>query len=718
MPQPTDIVISAVGVCAPLGHTSEALWESVSHGRHGFREVDRYDLSDLKTRVASAFSAEETIHLRQEAGHEDAAIAFAIHAGRRALADADLDEAALAALPVILGTSAGAADTEGYFDAIKHKRPEEAAVLLETGAFASFLPVLCEALGLTGPRSSISTACASGGHAFGLAQVVLESGLAERVLVITSDSVHPWLFAGFSAVGALSAGVCAPFGGPVGMSLGEGAGAVLLETRGSARARHARARATLLGWGGSSDAYHATSPEPRGTGIAQSMRSALAHAGRDAGSIDYYNAHGTGTEANDSAESLALDLAGLGDVPVSSTKSQIGHTQGSAGMLEALTTVAAIAHDALPPSLRATPPRKPGPANVVREPTARPTPVGTAISHSSAFGGTNVTLVLGGPTAEAPVHSRRPVYVRSVGTVTSFGGSVLDALRDGREAGKLPDPELRRALRRVQARGLDPLSRILTAACAEALRAADMRPGRPGSADRLGMLVGTADGPQTSVLAFAESCRPSLASASAAAFARMVMNAPAGAAGIALQAKGPSITLRSGVGSGHQALLLGVHWLATHTEFDGLLAAAADETSYLSADRARTTQGHAPATEAGAAVLLDPNDGAAQLAGWGWTGPSDWRTAVTRATREATPDLALVTTDAAHAAIAASLPVDCPVLVADAQLGLAPSANAVLAVCAAVEAMSRGEARHVLVLSVSRDSGATATLWSSKENPA
>jgi 3-oxoacyl-[acyl-carrier-protein] synthase II len=217
-------------------------------------------------------------------------------------------------------------------------------------------------------------------------------------IAIGTDGLCRLTYAGFDALQALDPEPCRPFDAARrGLSLGEGAGALVLEDAAHARARGARPRALFLGHGTGSDAHHVTAPHPDGAGALAAFRGALEAAGLPSEAIDYVNAHGSGTRQNDAVEVAVLRAvlgSRLGRVPVSSTKSQVGHTLGAAGALEAVVTVLALETGILPPTLglRA---RDPGFGDLDLVPTAgRRLPLVVAASSSYGFGGHNVTLIL------------------------------------------------------------------------------------------------------------------------------------------------------------------------------------------------------------------------------------------------------------------------------------------------------------------------------------
>lgn len=238
-----------------------------------------------------------------------------------------------------------------------------------------------------GPAFTVSTACSSSGKVFGSAQRLLSADLADAVLVGGVDTLCQTTLRGFGALQALSRTPCRPFAARRdGISLGEGAAFALLE-------RHGEGPVRLLGVGESNDAYHMSHPHPEGLGARLAMEGALRQAGLEPAAVDYVNAHGTGTPANDVIEATAISAV-LGDrVMVSSTKGYTGHTLGAAGATEAIIAALSIEHGFVPKSLNAEPLDPAVTASICLEPLFRP--VRTVLTNSFAFGGSNVSLVLG-----------------------------------------------------------------------------------------------------------------------------------------------------------------------------------------------------------------------------------------------------------------------------------------------------------------------------------
>jgi 3-oxoacyl-[acyl-carrier-protein] synthase II len=251
--------------------------------------------------------------------------------------------------------------------------------------------------GLHGTSLVFSTACAAGTHAIGAALDLIRSGQSDLVVTGGFDTFSELTFAGFGVLGLMSRDAVRPFDlNRSGLVLGEGAGILIVEERGRAIQRGASVLGELLGFGMTSDAYHMTAPESDGRGAARAMRLALQDANLAPEQIGYINAHGTATPKNDAAEAAAIQQvfgSALAGIPVSSTKSMIGHTLGAAGALELIATLLALSQGFLPPTANFRDADPDCPLDVVAE-GARPQRVAHALSNSFGFGGNNGCLIV------------------------------------------------------------------------------------------------------------------------------------------------------------------------------------------------------------------------------------------------------------------------------------------------------------------------------------
>ena len=245
-------------------------------------------------------------------------------------------------------------------------------------------------LGLGGGAVSNATACASAGAAIGLGADYIRAGYADVAIAGGSDALCRLTYSGFNVLQAVDPEPCSPFGATrKGITLGEGAGYLVLERWDDAIARGATILAELSGYGASCDAHHPTAPAEDGRGAEAAMRGAMAEA--RVASVDYVNAHGTGTLLNDSAETKAI-IAALGtNVPVSSSKSYFGHTLGASGAVEAVVTVLALQHQIAPPTLRLHQSADDCSLDYIPH-TPRPLAMTNVLSNTFGFGGSNVSL--------------------------------------------------------------------------------------------------------------------------------------------------------------------------------------------------------------------------------------------------------------------------------------------------------------------------------------
>ena len=255
---------------------------------------------------------------------------------------------------------------------------------------------VCDALGFGGPITIISNACASGANAIGYAWEVLRRGQAPRVLVGGHDALCHLIYAGFDSLQALSSSPCLPFDAHhSGLTLGEGAGVLALETLAYAQARGASILGEIIGYAAANDTHHLTQPHPQGDAALACMTGACQTASVTLDQVDYINAHGTGTWHNDVTETAAINRwAGTRSsaLPVSSTKASIGHLLGAAGAVEALVSLMVLREHWLPPETDLVTPDPACRFSLVRQPTTAAARV--VMSNSVGFGGSNASLVL------------------------------------------------------------------------------------------------------------------------------------------------------------------------------------------------------------------------------------------------------------------------------------------------------------------------------------
>ena len=406
------VVITGTGLLTPVGLDVQESWTALLAGRSGAGPITQFDTSDHAVRFACEVKDfDPGLYIdRKEVKRTDRFSQFAIATAVQAMKEAGLDDAFDTLDPerfgVIIGSGIGGI----------HTFEEQHGRLMEKGAgrvSPFFVPMFISdiAAGLVsirynarGPNYCTVSACASGAHAVGNAFRSIKHGEADVMLAGgTEATVSPTTIAGFANMTALSTRndspetASRPFdAGRDGFVLGEGAGMVLMEELEHARARGATIIAEVVGYGQTADAYHITAPAEGGEGAVRAMRAALREAAAEVGEVDYVNAHGTSTPANDKNESAAIRTA-LGerayDIVVGSTKSMTGHTLGAAGGVEAVISALVCREGKIPPTINYETPDPDCDLNYGTEGMIE-RPVRLALSNSFGFGGHNVCLAI------------------------------------------------------------------------------------------------------------------------------------------------------------------------------------------------------------------------------------------------------------------------------------------------------------------------------------
>jgi 3-oxoacyl-[acyl-carrier-protein] synthase II len=403
-------VITGMGVISPVGSTLQEFWNNLVNGQSGINFVTRFDVSEMPTKVAGEVNSFEPTEWldKKESRRMDRFVQFAVAAAKMAIKDAGLDLETMdkERAGVVIGSGVGGVSTfEEQKEVLMAKGPGRVSPffvpMLISNMAAGHLSI---AFGLQGASSTVVTACASATNAIGEALRLIEHGEADIVICGGTEApIVPLAFAGFCAMKAMSTEkenpkeACRPFDARrSGFVMSEGAGILVLESVEHAKARNARIYAELAGYGSTSDAHHITTPVPGGAGAARSMRNAIKDAELSPEDVDYINAHGTGTGANDSTETAAIKLVfgpAASQVPVSSTKSMTGHLLGAAGAIEAIVCALTIQNGVIPPTINYGEPDPECDLDYVPN-QAREKEVKVALSNTFGFGGHNATIVL------------------------------------------------------------------------------------------------------------------------------------------------------------------------------------------------------------------------------------------------------------------------------------------------------------------------------------
>lgn len=404
------VVITGLGVISPVGNTVDAYWENLKAGNSGIGKITSFDTKDFRSTVAGEvkdFDPKEYME-KKKAKRMDRFSHFAIAATAQALEQSgiDLEEADRERIGVIVSSGIGALGTiEKESLKLQAKGPNKIAPMFIPTCITNMAAGnVAIQFGLQGMCSNVVTACASGTNSIGDAMRVIQYGDADVMVAGGAEScIVPLGVAGFTALTALSNNedpvtASRPFDkNRDGFVMGEGAGVLVLEELEHAKARGANILAELFGYGAACDAFHITSPAPGGEGGARAMRLAIKDAGIKPEDVSYINAHGTSTEYNDRLETAAIKKV-FGDhaykIPISSTKSMIGHLLGAAGAVEMVACVKSVEEGYVHPTAGYTTPDEECDLDYIPV-KGRNLDVKYAISNSLGFGGHNATLVVG-----------------------------------------------------------------------------------------------------------------------------------------------------------------------------------------------------------------------------------------------------------------------------------------------------------------------------------
>jgi 3-oxoacyl-[acyl-carrier-protein] synthase II len=420
------VVVTGMGMVTPVGPGLESSWKALLAGRSGVGYISLFDARTFPTRIAAEvrdFDLARYLADGRKWDEHSRNTQFALAAGKMAV-----DHSGLFDYPrldptrvgIYLGSGEGQQDFFRFVDLVHRSTAADGKV--DTARFVkqgvkSLHPIkeseqepgtpgghLASYLGARGPNANCLTACAASSQAIGEATELIRHGDADVIVSGgTHSMIHPFGVTGFNLLTALSTRnedpqhASRPFDRDRdGFILGEGAGMLVLEELEHARARGATIYGELLGYGSTADAFRLTDTHDEGRGAIAAIREALADASIPPEQIDYINAHGTSTQVNDSIETLAIKRA-LGDaayrVPVSSTKSMMGHLIAAAGSVEAIVCLLAMRDGVLPPTINLDNPDTDCDLDYIPH-EAREKPVDVAMSNSFGFGGQNITLIL------------------------------------------------------------------------------------------------------------------------------------------------------------------------------------------------------------------------------------------------------------------------------------------------------------------------------------
>ena len=407
------VVVTGVGTVNPLGESADDFWANALAGKSGVRRITLFDPSDFACQIGAEIPGWDPDNYmpRREWRRLDRSTQFFVVATDQAMADAGLsyeedDPESLRAGVVVGSGIGGIITTQNEIAVLNERGPSRVSPYAITKIISNMSGgVVSIRHHLFGPNTCTVTACAASANAIGDATEIIKRGDADVMVAGgTEAGIVEFALAGFTSSKAVSTrnddpeGASRPFDADRdGFIMGEGAATLILEEREHALARGAHLYAEVLGYGMSADGFHITLPRPGGDGAARAMQGALDNAGLSAADIDYINAHGTSTKANDATETEAIKTV-FGDdahrTPISSTKSMTGHLLGGAGALESLACIFSIRDGVVAPTINYTTPDPDCDLDYVPN-EARELHVDFAMTNSFGFGGHNAALIFG-----------------------------------------------------------------------------------------------------------------------------------------------------------------------------------------------------------------------------------------------------------------------------------------------------------------------------------
>jgi 3-oxoacyl-[acyl-carrier-protein] synthase II len=403
------VVVTGVGLVTPLGVGIENVWQRILRGESGIGPITRFDTTQHETKFAAEvkeYKPEDYIPPK-ELKRIDLFIQYALTAAKIAMEDSGLDMGKEDAerVGVIVGTGLGGLPTlEKYHSILLERGPGRISPFFIPMLIANEAPGhIAIQFGIKGPNLCIVTACATGAHSIGDSLRIIQYGDADVMVAGgTEANLTPLTVGGFNAMKALSTRNDAPTKASRpfdkdrdGFVVAEGSGILVMEELEHAKKRGAKIYAEVVGYGYNGDAYHITAPCPDGDGFIRCMRMAMRDAAVSPEEINYINAHGTSTGLNDQIETIAIKEVfkeNAYTIPVSSTKSMIGHLLGAAGAVEAIFTILSMRDSTCPPTINYETPDPDCDLDYVPN-SARSHTIDIGLSNSFGFGGTNSTLV-------------------------------------------------------------------------------------------------------------------------------------------------------------------------------------------------------------------------------------------------------------------------------------------------------------------------------------
>lgn len=567
-------VITGLGMINAIGNTVEESWNNCINGVSGIKEVRSIDTSECYAHMGAESAEHFDVDAGEDADKMDRVSLLCVKAAREALADSgiEINENNADRVGVIIGSCVGGAVSIQKFFTEREENPEggnpDDIIKMSIGVIANNVAKIAGAKGVV---TNVGNACAASTISIEYACDLIRAGVGDVFIVGGSDSFSALAFGGFTALHALDTDPCSPYNKSKGITLGEGAGILIVESYEHAKARGAKIYCDVLGGGISSDAHHITAPRPDSEGQMNAMKWALANSDMKPSEIDYINGHATGTPLNDSTEMQAMQNI-FGDnenTCVDSTKSMVGHCLGAAGAVEAIYTIKALGSNTVPPTIGYSGEdldnlkEKAGKLDFVPN-VKKEHEIKYAMTNNFAFGGNNASVIFAKePKDIKPLENNR-VFITGFGLVSPVGNSIeayidaadrgIRAEGDSLTANVSAEDYKEHEIKLAFYRKLDKLSQTQVVSGRSCLKNAGVTVSADNETD-IGMIVGTADGPATEIINFHEGLiKNGLHAGSAFIFPNTVYNAAGGYLSINSGVKGVNVTLTNGMQAGLQSI--------------------------------------------------------------------------------------------------------------------------------------------------------------------
>lgn len=568
-------VITGLGMINAIGNTVDESWNNCINGVSGIKEVRSIDTSDCYAHLGAESAEHFDVDAGDDAQKMDRVSLLCVKAANEAIKDSGIviDDNNADRVGVIMGSCVGGAVSIQKFFTDRHNAEgsEDTSDIIKMpiGVIANNVAKIA---GVKGVVTNVGNACAASTISIEYACDLIRAGVGDAFIVGGADSFSALAFGGFTALHALDTDPCSPYNKSKGITLGEGAGALIVESYEHAVARNAKIYCDVLGGGISSDAHHITAPRPDSEGQMNAMKWALANSDLKPSDIDYINGHATGTPLNDSTEIQAMQTI-FGDndnTAVDSTKSMVGHCLGAAGAVEAIYTVKALTTDTVPPTIGYSNEdlenlkEKAGKLDFMPN-VSKHKEIDYAMTNNFAFGGNNASVIFAKNEKKIKPLENNKVYVTGFGIVSPAGNTVdsyVEAVKngglksegDGLFATVGADDYKEYGIKLNFYRKLDKLSQTQVVSGRACLADAGVTVTTDNETE-IGMIVGTADGPATEIINFHEGLiKNGLHAGSAFIFPNTVYNAAGGYFSINSGVKGVNVTLTNGMQAGLQSI--------------------------------------------------------------------------------------------------------------------------------------------------------------------